>query len=46
MISCCLDPCLSKVCGPYGQCEDSGGIAVCKCSDGIHSDNTPCEGKI
>jgi len=46
MISSCLDPCLIKTCGPYGQCEDSGGIAVCHCSDGLHSDDTPCQGKI
>ncbi|CAF1017693.1 unnamed protein product [Adineta ricciae] len=37
------DPCQSKNCGPYGECRDIHGTAVCQCSDGFHHNNEPCE---
>jgi hypothetical protein len=44
MNSFILDPCLGKNCGPYGECRDNQGLGSCYCSDGLHSDNSPCQG--
>jgi hypothetical protein len=40
-----LDPCIGKTCGPYGECRDNQGVALCYCNDGLHLDGTPCQGK-
>ncbi len=46
IISSCLDPCLTKNCGPYGECRDNQGTGICHCNDGDHLDGSPCQGKI
>jgi hypothetical protein len=40
-----LDPCIGKNCGPYGECRDNQGVALCYCNDGLHLDGSPCQGK-
>ena len=41
----CSDPCVGKNCGPHGVCQDSAGVALCKCSNGLQSDGSLCEGR-
>ncbi|CAF2185083.1 unnamed protein product [Rotaria magnacalcarata] len=37
------NPCIGKNCGPFGQCNDIRGSGICRCSDGLHLDGSPCE---